>query len=175
MSRPIWDEMGIGTAKLYAERGTCPRMQVGAVFVRDNRPLAVGYNGAPAGMPHCTDVGCDLYWYGDETITEYVQTSDSHDQYSYTKKIMNPKNLVQRCRRAIHAEKNAVGYAARVGIPLEGSILYIYPVGPCRECELLLATVGVKEVVFPRKAYNYDVSAPILQELGIKVRIIDVP
>ena len=33
---------------------------MGALIVRDRRVIATGYNGAPAGMPHCDDVGCDL-------------------------------------------------------------------------------------------------------------------
>lgn len=39
--------------------GTCPRARVGAVLARGGLPLGpAGYNGAPAGQPHCDDVGC---------------------------------------------------------------------------------------------------------------------
>ncbi len=41
-----------------AKRSTCPRAAVGAVIVRDKRILTTGYNGAPRGLPHCTEVGC---------------------------------------------------------------------------------------------------------------------
>jgi dCMP deaminase len=41
-----------------ARRSTCPRAAVGAVIVRDKRILTTGYNGAPANLPHCTEVGC---------------------------------------------------------------------------------------------------------------------
>jgi dCMP deaminase len=40
-----------------AERSTCDRAHVGAVIVQDRRMLTTGYNGAPAGLPHCDDVG----------------------------------------------------------------------------------------------------------------------
>lgn len=33
-------------------------MSVGCVLVRDHRILTTGYNGAPRGVPHCTDAGC---------------------------------------------------------------------------------------------------------------------
>ncbi len=46
--------------QLVATRSTCPRRSVGALLVRDHRVIASGYNGAPAGEPHCTEVGCDL-------------------------------------------------------------------------------------------------------------------
>lgn len=56
-SRPTWDEYFMQIAFTVAERSTCDRAHVGAVLVRDRRILATGYNGAPAGLPHCDDVG----------------------------------------------------------------------------------------------------------------------
>jgi len=47
-------------AKDVSTRATCPRASVGAVIVKDNRVVSTGYNGAPAGEPHCTEVGCDI-------------------------------------------------------------------------------------------------------------------
>lgn len=41
-----------------ASRSTCPRSQVGAVVVSDKRIKGTGYNGSPAGLPHCSDAGC---------------------------------------------------------------------------------------------------------------------
>jgi len=51
--RPSWDDYFMGIAKIVATRGTCDRLQVGAVLVKDKRIIATGYNGAPPGMPHC--------------------------------------------------------------------------------------------------------------------------
>lgn len=60
MTRPDWDLYFIRIAKEVASRSTCPRAAVGAVIVQDNRILATGYNGAPTGAPHCTEVGCQV-------------------------------------------------------------------------------------------------------------------
>lgn len=60
MTRPNWDLYFIRIAKEVASRATCPRAAVGAVIVKDNRILSTGYNGAPAGQPHCEDVGCEI-------------------------------------------------------------------------------------------------------------------
>lgn len=51
--------MLIEFARTAAKRGTCLRLQVGAVISRDGRPLSIGYNGAPTGMSHCNAATCD--------------------------------------------------------------------------------------------------------------------
>lgn len=43
----------MGAAKLWAERGTCNRLQVGAIVSRNGRILSSGYNGNPSGIKHC--------------------------------------------------------------------------------------------------------------------------
>jgi len=56
--RPPWDDYFMQITFEVAKRSTCPRAAVGAVIVRDKRILTTGYNGSPAGLPHCTEVGC---------------------------------------------------------------------------------------------------------------------
>jgi dCMP deaminase len=56
--RPSWDDYFMQITLQVARRSTCPRAAVGAVIVRDKRILTTGYNGAPRGLPHCTEVGC---------------------------------------------------------------------------------------------------------------------
>lgn len=58
MERPNWDEYFMRIAKEVASRSTCTRASVGAVIVKDHRILSTGYNGAPPGEAHCTEVGC---------------------------------------------------------------------------------------------------------------------
>ncbi len=41
-------------------RSTCLRAQVGAIIVNNKRILTTGYNGAPKGLPHCLDAGCEI-------------------------------------------------------------------------------------------------------------------
>jgi dCMP deaminase len=50
----------MGIAASVSKRATCLRRSVGAVIVRDRRILATGYNGAPRGVPHCEEYGCDI-------------------------------------------------------------------------------------------------------------------
>jgi dCMP deaminase len=60
MQRPSWDDYFMQIAHVVAGRATCPRRSVGAVIVLDKRILATGYNGAPRGLAHCTEVGCHI-------------------------------------------------------------------------------------------------------------------
>jgi dCMP deaminase len=56
-ARPSWDEYFMQIAFTVAQRSTCDRAHVGCVLVRDRRILTTGYNGAPAGLPHCDEIG----------------------------------------------------------------------------------------------------------------------
>lgn len=58
MGRISRQQLFMGIARLAAMRATCFRLNVGAVIVEDNNPLAVGYNGQPRGAPHCTGNDC---------------------------------------------------------------------------------------------------------------------
>lgn len=74
------DQTWYTVAESVAHRGTCPRRQVGAVVVDCNGEIvATGYNGAPRGLPHCTDAGC-------------INDTEDH----------------ARCKRSVHAEINAL-------------------------------------------------------------------
>ena len=55
--RPDWDTYFMTIARAVSARSTCDRAHVGAVLVRDKRILTTGFNGSPAGLPHCDDVG----------------------------------------------------------------------------------------------------------------------
>ena len=59
-ARPGWDDYFMDIARTVATRATCPRASVGAVLTRERRILTTGYNGAPRGVAHCSDVGCEM-------------------------------------------------------------------------------------------------------------------
>lgn len=57
MTRPTWDSYFMKIAEDVAVRSTCDRAKVGAVLVKDKHIISTGYNGSPAGLEHCDDIG----------------------------------------------------------------------------------------------------------------------
>ena len=55
--RPTIHRYFMDIAQVVSTRSTCDRKHVGSVIVRDKTILSTGYNGSPAGLPHCDDVG----------------------------------------------------------------------------------------------------------------------
>lgn len=58
--RPGKDEYFLAMAEVVARRTTCNRLKVGSVLVKEGMVISTGYNGAPRGLPHCTEVGCEM-------------------------------------------------------------------------------------------------------------------
>ena len=45
------------TSGIFSLRSTCPKGN-GAILAREGRIISTGFNGAPAGQPHCLEDGC---------------------------------------------------------------------------------------------------------------------
>jgi dCMP deaminase len=133
-ARPSWDQYFMIITRQVAERSTCLRAKVGAVIVRDKNILATGYNGAPAGLPHCTDVGCLIY----------RSTTPSGD-------------VEENCFRCIHAEMNAIAQAAKNGASIRDAAVYVTHT-PCIQCFKVLINTGIKRIVYdkPYKLHTLD-------------------
>lgn len=160
MTRPSREQVLMETAFLWATRSTCSRLAVGAVIHRDGRILVQGYNGAPAGLPHC-DHRCNCGYFQmhrDALGPASGHTDDCHSQPKFC--------------RAVHAEQNAIAWAARVGVRLEGSEM-ICTHQPCVACARSLINAGVEKVLFV-EPYRLMDGLDLLHEAGIEVfRFVD--
>lgn len=58
VERPPWDQTFKRQYEALEDRSTCPRLHVACIAEREHQILASGFNGAPRGLPHCTEVGC---------------------------------------------------------------------------------------------------------------------
>ncbi|HEY9188655.1 MAG TPA: dCMP deaminase family protein [Ignavibacteria bacterium] len=142
-----WHNYFMNIAKMVAERSTCNRAKIGAVIVKDRSIISTGYNGAPAGLPHCTEVGCLIY------------TSINPDGEEE-----------QNCFRTIHAEINAIAQAAKHGVSIDGADIYI-TASPCYHCLKVLINVGIKNIYY-LKPYKIEKIKELLEQS--KVNLIQI-
>ena len=151
--RLSWHQYFLNITRQVAERSTCLRAKVGAVIVRDRSILATGYNGAPAGMPHCTDVGCLIY---------RSQTPDGGTE--------------ENCYRTIHAEINAIAQAARNGSAIRDGAIYITH-SPCIHCLKTLVNTGIKTIYYerPYKLQSLEEIIRNTEVLLVQVEMAEVP
>jgi dCMP deaminase len=147
--RPSWDEYFIEIMKQVGSRGTCDRDRSGCVIVKDKHILTTGYVGSPVGLPHCDEIGHEF---------NAVTHEDGH--------------VSQHCVRTIHAEQNAICWAARLGVPLEGATLYC-KMTPCYVCAKMIINVGIKRVVAEKDYHASQRSKEIFKEAGIELSILD--
>lgn len=134
--RPSRDEMLMRVAAVISLRGTCKRAFVGAVIAIQGRIISTGYVGAPAGLPHCLDVGDEV-------------------------------NAEGGCIRTIHAEANAIAWAARNGTSTENAQLYSTH-EPCYRCAQLIINAGINRVVY-EKPYRLHDGSELLEVAGVEV------
>lgn len=120
--RPTHEDIFAEIALTVAKRSVCLHYDVGAVIFRGNHQLSTGYNGPVSGDVHCTKVGCA------KIVDGQIKSSTG------------------LCR-GTHAELNAIGNAAKFGIPIEGASIFI-TWAPCYQCAKQIANVGLKHVLY---------------------------
>lgn len=143
VTRPAWPEYFMAITKLVAKRSTCLRRSVGAILVKNKRILATGYNGAPAGLKHCEEVGC-------------LRESSAI-----------PSGVRHELCRGLHAEQNVIIQAAYHGIPIAGATLYCTN-KPCVICSKMLINAGI-ETIYYEEGYDDPLSDQMFAEAGLKV------
>ncbi|MCE2485879.1 MAG: dCMP deaminase family protein [Desulfurellaceae bacterium] len=142
--RLSWDHYFLNITRQVAERSTCSRAKVGAVIVRERSILASGYNGAPSGLPHCTEVGCLIY---------ESRTPDGR--------------VEENCYRTIHAEINAIAQAAKNGVSIRDADMYVTHT-PCIHCLKVLINTGIRRVFYDR-AYKLETVRQLLAGSDIQL------
>jgi dCMP deaminase len=144
LQRPSWDQYFMKAARLVSERSSCLRRNVGAVLVKDKQILATGYNGAPSGIDHCEVSGC------------------------LRQKLNVPSGQRHEICRGLHAEQNVILQAARHGVSVKGSILYITHT-PCSICAKMIINAGITEIVTGEE-YPDKMASQFLKQAKIKTR-----
>ena len=136
-----WDDYFITICKAVASKSHCLSRQIGSVIVRDNSIVSTGYNGPARGYPHCEAVRSEI---PDITVTEeciHIEMVCPRHAKGYK----SGKGL-DECP-AGHAESNAIANAARLGVNIAGTTLYLNCLIPCKDCMILIVNAGISTVV----------------------------
>ena len=149
-----WIDAFMDTAERFAQLSSAKRLQVGAVVVKDNRIISIGYNGMPAGWTN----ECE------ETIPEHEEVHmESRTVYHYPE-VTKTKDEV------IHAEANAIIKLARDGESGNGSSLFCTH-APCIHCAKLIHGAGISKVYY-RDTYKTDDGLEFLAKCNIELEIV---
>lgn len=147
-TRISWDELFLEMAYILTKRSSCLNSQIGAVLVtQDNDVISTGYNGSPAKLPNCSDLG----------------VCRRREAPGYE----SGKNL-HLCN-AVHAEANAILLAAKNGHATKGAKLYCTH-QPCKECAKQIVNAGIVEVIYAQVYPNNEESIKIMQQGGVRVK-----
>ncbi|UBM59558.1 dCMP deaminase family protein [Marinilongibacter aquaticus] len=144
--RPDFDDIFMDLAINLAKRSHCVKAQVGAVLTNETRIISIGYNGPPSGTHNCdADFGADGC----------------------------PRDSKGSCSLALHAEQNAILYAAKNGGRVEGATMYV-TLSPCISCARVIYTMKIKKVFYLHSYAEYkgiekDEGVEFLRSFGVEV------
>ena len=146
MSNLSFDDIYMELATNLARKSHCVIKKVGAVISKDTRIVSLGYNGPPAGTHNCDE--------------EWTETGCARDRKG-------------GCSLALHAEANAILYAAKNQITLDDATLYL-TLSPCLPCARMIYSVGIKKVIYLHSYAHYkgidaDEGVDFLQKFGVSV------
>jgi dCMP deaminase len=144
-----WVDAFMDTAERFAELSSAVRLQVGAVVVKDNRIISIGYNGMPSGWTN----EC-------EHVVDIAKTDPRYDYNNFTKELKTKDEV-------IHAEANAILKLARDGESGNGSSLFCTH-APCIHCAKLIHGAGISKVYY-RDTYRDSIGLEFLEKCNIEI------
>lgn len=148
---------------LVSQRSTCLRSQVGAVIVKDGRIVSTGYNGPVSGMPPCVKPN---------SLIDDLDLKNPYFSTPCGKEYSARRCLGAGCTRSLHAETNAIAFAARAGVSVEGCVMYC-TMSPCINCAKVIVNSGIKELKYTED-YRDLSGLELLKKSGIKVTKLDL-
>ena len=142
------------TAQIFSELSHARRLHVGAIVVKDDRIISIGYNGMPAGW----DNNC-------EYEVEEFQT-----EYGVGSKLVKTGELKTK-PEVLHAETNAIAKLAKSTESGANASMFITH-SPCLDCAKLIFQSGISSV-FYRDAYRSEDGIQFLKQSGVEVEQLD--
>ncbi len=138
-------------AETFSELSTARRLHVGAIVVKDDRIISIGYNGMPSGWDNDCE---DLLVYRKE-----IEPGVFNNEYKHEWKT-KPEVL--------HAETNAIAKLAKSTESGDGATMFITH-SPCLDCAKLIYQSGIKSVYY-RNTYRSEDGIEFLKKCNIEVK-----
>ena len=162
----------MATAKIFAELSHARRLHVGAIVVKDDRIISIGYNGMPAGW----DNNCeDVQWCsgGGWISPEEIETGWPHEgtYLDSDGNTMQGRYRLKTKPEVLHAEANAITKLAKSNDSGFGADIFITH-APCLECAKLIFQSGVSRMWYGSE-YRDDSGVRFLEQSGIQVTRVE--
>ena len=138
------------TAHAFAECSTARRLNVGAIVVKDNRIISIGYNGMPSGW----DNNCEI-----EIENEHLKKYPNPHQHHIIELKSRPEVL--------HAETNAIAKLAKSPESGNGATMFITH-SPCLDCAKLIYQSGITSVYYENE-YRDTAGVDFLKQCDVNV------
>ena len=135
-------------AERFSQLSHAQRLKVGAIVVKDDRIISIGYNGMPSGWDNCCE-------------DEVENTFQSPDGAAFTTKSLKTKPQV------LHAESNAITKLAKSTESGRDGIMFCTH-SPCIECAKLIFQSGISKVIY-NNDYRSDEGINFLKDSGVVV------
>jgi len=135
------DTFFMNEAVHWSTRSTCSKWTVGCILVLDGRVISTGYNGVVSKAEHCCD-----YW---KRAYKEQDLEISYEEYLECKEYREAHRAWSK-RNEIHAEQNAILFAARNGYSVKNTFLYT-SLSPCIECAKCIKAAGILKVYYGRQ------------------------
>ena len=155
---------------ILESNSTCRRVKVAAVIVKDGRTVSTGWNGVPSGFKHCEEI----FEIKDKPIRfgePYAEPKLFYiDKAEVSKDEFLKKHHEFSEKYEVHAEANAISFAAKNNISTEGSSIFV-TITPCSNCAKLILQSGIKKVYYKRVYDRSSEGFDLLKEAAAKGKI----
>ena len=153
--------MYMDIAEIVSKQSSAKRLQVGAIVVKEDRIISIGYNGMPAGWTN----DCEKKVYADETNFQ----SEDWQFVEEDSGLLLKYNMVTK-DEVIHAEANAIAKLAKSSESGDGAEMFLTH-APCIHCAKQIYTAGIKKVYY-RNTYRDEMGVEFLKMCNVKVEKI---
>ena len=158
------------TAETFAELSHARRLHVGAIIVKDDRIISIGYNGMPAGWDNDCE---DKVW--DSGAGGWLDPEEFDAKYPYEEwhegAQRNVRYGLKTKPEVLHAETNALAKLAKSTESGANATMFITH-APCLDCAKLIYQSGIN-AVFYRDAYRSEDGLQFLKQSNVNVEQIE--